>query len=135
MLLTIVSTRTRAFGPSWRTAFGHADGRGAHRGRPGAALRPAGHGPRQHRRHGGPWRADRRARKRTEEHTEGEKPVVRERVTGSFTRRVRLGDAADSAKVEAGYQDGVLTVRVPLAETAQAAQGGDPDRRAQGIAA
>jgi HSP20 family protein len=57
--------------------------------------------------------------KRTEEHTEGEKPVVRERITGSFTRRVRLGDAADSAKVEAGYQDGVLTVRVPLAETAK----------------
>ena len=57
--------------------------------------------------------------KRTEEHTEGEKPVVRERITGSFTRRVRLGDAADSAKVEAGYQDGVLTVRVPLAEAAK----------------
>src|ERR1700751_2472042 len=57
--------------------------------------------------------------KRTEEHTEGEKPVVPERITGSFPRRVRLGDAADSAKVEAGYQDGVLTVRVPLAETAK----------------
>jgi HSP20 family protein len=73
--------------------------------------------------------------KRTEEHTEGEKPVVRERITGSFTRRVRLGDAADSAKVEAGYQDGVLTVRVPLAETAKPRkveiQAGDP----KGIAA
>lgn len=57
--------------------------------------------------------------KRTEEHTEGEKAVVRERVTGTFSRRVRLGDAADSAKVEAGYQDGVLTVRVPLAEAAK----------------
>lgn len=57
--------------------------------------------------------------KRTEEHTEGEKAVVRERITGTFSRRVRLGDAADSAKVEAGYQDGVLTVRVPLAETAK----------------
>jgi HSP20 family protein len=73
--------------------------------------------------------------KRTEEHTEGEKPVVRERITGSFTRRVRLGDAADSAKVEAGYQDGVLTVRVPLAETAKPRkveiQAGEP----KGIAA
>jgi len=75
------------------------------------------------------------AAKRTEEHTEGEKPVVRERITGSFTRRVRLGDAADSAKVEAGYQDGVLTVRVPLAETAKPRkveiQAGEP----KGIAA
>ena len=73
--------------------------------------------------------------KRTEEHTEGEKPVVRERITGSFTRRVRLGDAADSATVEAGYQDGVLTVRVPLAETAKPRkveiQAGEP----KGIAA
>ncbi|HTT53879.1 MAG TPA: Hsp20/alpha crystallin family protein [Streptosporangiaceae bacterium] len=57
--------------------------------------------------------------KRTEEHAEGEKPFIRERITGTFSRRVRLGDAADAAKVEAGYQDGVLTVRVPLAETAK----------------
>ena len=28
--------------------------------------------------------------KRTEEYTEDEKPFIRERVTGSFTRRVRL---------------------------------------------
>jgi HSP20 family protein len=75
------------------------------------------------------------AAKRTEERAEGEKQVVRERITGSFTRRVRLGDAADSAKVEAGYQDGVLTVRVPLAETAKPRkveiQAGEP----KGIAA
>jgi HSP20 family protein len=57
--------------------------------------------------------------KRTEEHTEGEKAVVRERITGTFSRRIRLGDAADAAKVEAGYEDGVLTVRVPLAEAAK----------------
>lgn len=57
--------------------------------------------------------------KRTEEHTDGEEQVVRERITGTFSRRVRLGDAADSAKIEAGYQDGVLTVRVPLAEAAK----------------
>ena len=30
---------------------------------------------------------------RSEEHSEGEKPFVRERVMGSFTRRVRLSDS------------------------------------------
>jgi HSP20 family protein len=60
------------------------------------------------------------ARREEEEHAEGDKPVIRERVIGSFTRRVRLGGAAETDKVEAGYRDGVLTVRVPLAETAKA---------------
>ena len=40
-------------------------------------------------------------------------------MTGTFSRRIRLGDAIDSAKVEAGYEHGVLTVRVPLAEAAK----------------
>ena len=57
--------------------------------------------------------------KRDEELAEGEKPYIRERVTGTFSRRIRLGDAIDSAKVEAGYEHGVLTVRVPLAEAAK----------------
>lgn len=57
--------------------------------------------------------------KRDEELSEGEKPYVRERVTGTFSRRIRLGDAIDSAAVEAGYEHGVLTVRVPLAEAAK----------------
>jgi HSP20 family protein len=57
--------------------------------------------------------------KRDEELAEGEKPYVRERVTGTFSRRIRLGDAIDSAAVEAGYSRGVLTVRVPLAEAAK----------------
>lgn len=56
---------------------------------------------------------------RTIERAEGETPFVRERVTGSFTRRVRLGQMADADKVEADYRDGVLTVRVPLAEQAK----------------
>jgi HSP20 family protein len=56
---------------------------------------------------------------RSEELAEGEKPYVRERVTGTLSRRIRLGDAIDSAAVEAGYSDGVLTVRVPLAEAAK----------------
>ncbi len=56
---------------------------------------------------------------RDRELAEGEKPYVRERVTGTFSRRIRLGYAIDSAGVEAGYEHGVLTVRVPLAEAAE----------------
>ena len=56
---------------------------------------------------------------RNEEYTEGEKPVIRERVMGSYVRRVRLSDAVDAEKIEAGYTDGVLTVHVPVMETAK----------------
>jgi HSP20 family protein len=59
------------------------------------------------------------AAKRSEELAEGEKPYIRERIVGSFSRRVYLGDAVDSDKVEAGYESGVLTVRVPLAKAAK----------------
>jgi HSP20 family protein len=57
--------------------------------------------------------------KRSEETTEGENPVRRERVRGSFTRRVYLGDTLDSEKIEATYNDGVLAIRLPLLEKAQ----------------
>ncbi|SRR6266567_5487450 len=55
---------------------------------------------------------------RSEEYAETEKPFIRERATGSFTRRVRLSDAVDAEKIDASYDRGVLTVRVPLAEKA-----------------
>jgi HSP20 family protein len=58
--------------------------------------------------------------KRDEEKTDAERPFIRERVTGSLRRRVYLGDAYDADKVEAAYENGVLTVRVPLAEQAKA---------------
>jgi HSP20 family protein len=57
--------------------------------------------------------------RRAQEHEESEKPFIRERLTGSYTRRVRLSDAADAEKIEAGYSDGVLTVHVPVAEQAK----------------
>jgi HSP20 family protein len=56
--------------------------------------------------------------KRTEEYSEGEKPFVRERVMGSFTRRVRLADSVDADKISAAYDGGVLRVTVPLQERA-----------------
>jgi HSP20 family protein len=57
--------------------------------------------------------------KRDEEYTENDKLFVRERITGTFTRRVRLSDDLDSAAVEASFNDGVLSVRIPVAEKAQ----------------
>jgi HSP20 family protein len=56
---------------------------------------------------------------RSEEYTEGEKPFIRERVMGSYTRRLRLSDAVDAEKIEASYTDGVLTVHVPVEERAK----------------
>ncbi len=56
---------------------------------------------------------------RKEERAEGENPFVRERLMGTFTRRISLGDSVDSDHIEAAYHDGVLTVRVPLAEHAK----------------
>lgn len=44
---------------------------------------------------------------------------LRERPTGTFTRRVHLSEDLDGDQVEAGYDSGVLAVRVPLAETAK----------------
>jgi len=57
--------------------------------------------------------------KRAEEYADAEKPFVRERVMGSFTRRIRLSDSVDAEKISAGYDSGVLRVTVPLVEQAQ----------------
>ena len=56
--------------------------------------------------------------KRSEEYAEGEKPFVRERIMGSFTRRIRLSDSVDAEKIAASYDGGVLRVSVPLQERA-----------------
>ena len=56
---------------------------------------------------------------RTEETGQDEKLITRERVTGSFTRRLYLGDTLDTDKIEAAFADGVLTLRLPRLATAQ----------------
>ena len=58
--------------------------------------------------------------KRAEEYAEGEKPFIRERAMGSFARRVYLADTADTENIEAGFDAGVLTVRIPVQEKAKA---------------
>lgn len=56
---------------------------------------------------------------REEEHAEDDRLFVRERVTGSFTRRVYLSEHLDPEKIEADYANGVLSVRVPVLEAAK----------------
>ncbi|HUD35632.1 MAG TPA: Hsp20/alpha crystallin family protein [Streptosporangiaceae bacterium] len=57
--------------------------------------------------------------KRDETFGEQDKPVVRERVMGTFTRKIRLTETVDTEKVEAQYENGVLTVVLPIAEQAK----------------
>jgi HSP20 family protein len=52
--------------------------------------------------------------KRSEEHSEDEKPFIRERIMGSFTRRIRLSDSVDAENISAAFDAGVLRVHVPL---------------------
>jgi HSP20 family protein len=44
--------------------------------------------------------------------------LYREREVGRFVRTLRLPVAAEEGKIEAAYQDGILTVRVPKPATA-----------------
>jgi HSP20 family protein len=56
--------------------------------------------------------------KRSDEYADGEKPFIRERAMGTFTRWVRLSDSVDADNIQAAYDGGVLRVTVPLAERA-----------------
>lgn len=50
---------------------------------------------------------------------EGDEVLARERVHGTSTRQLLLGDSLDPDRLEASYEHGVLTVRVPVAERAK----------------
>ncbi|MFP5377039.1 MAG: Hsp20/alpha crystallin family protein [Acidimicrobiia bacterium] len=50
---------------------------------------------------------------------EGDEIVVAERPQGSFTRQLFLGEGLDPDRIEASYDQGVLTVTVPVAEQAK----------------
>ena len=61
--------------------------------------------------------------------------LASERPRGVFSRQLVLGDILDMTKIEAGYDGGVLKLRVPVAEQAkprkiQIASGSDADRAA-----
>lgn len=57
---------------------------------------------------------------RTFAQNEGVETLVRERPYGTFSRRLFLGDSLDTDRLEAAYADGVLTVKIPVAERAKA---------------
>jgi HSP20 family protein len=50
---------------------------------------------------------------------EGEEVLVAERPRGVFTRQLFLGDTLDAGGVQASYDQGVLTVTIPVAEAAK----------------
>ena len=50
---------------------------------------------------------------------EGDQWLVTERPQGAYTRQLLLGDALDLDRIEASYHDGVLTLRIPVAEQAK----------------
>jgi HSP20 family protein len=45
--------------------------------------------------------------------------VASERPQGTFNRQLFLGEGLDADRVEASYENGVLTVRIPVAEQAK----------------
>jgi HSP20 family protein len=47
---------------------------------------------------------------------EGDEVIVDERPTGEFTRQLFLGENLDPTKLQASYDRGVLTLRIPVAE-------------------
>lgn len=57
--------------------------------------------------------------RREEEIGQDERVFVRERPMGTFTRRVYLSEHLDSEGIDAGYHNGVLTVRIPVLERAK----------------
>jgi HSP20 family protein len=65
------------------------------------------------------------------ETADGSRVLVSERPQGAFTRRLRLGEALDGNRTEARYDNGVLTLTIPVAEQAkprkvEITRGGEP---------
>ena len=50
---------------------------------------------------------------------DGQELVVAERPQGTFTRQLFLGESLNPDGIQAGYEDGVLTVTIPVAEQAK----------------
>ncbi|MEE1930074.1 Hsp20/alpha crystallin family protein [Streptomyces sp. TRM 70351] len=50
---------------------------------------------------------------------EGAEMLVAERPTGAFSRQLFLGETLDTERIDASYEAGVLTLRIPVAEQAK----------------
>ncbi len=59
------------------------------------------------------------AAERNWQRQEGDQPYFGERYRGNFRRQIQLGDGLDLENLEADLHDGVLTVRIPVAEQAK----------------
>jgi HSP20 family protein len=53
------------------------------------------------------------------ESKEEDQVVIRERPQGQFTRQLLLGESLDTDRIEANYENGVLTLSIPIAEQAK----------------
>lgn len=53
------------------------------------------------------------------ERQDGDQMYSSDRLQGRFHRQVHLGDGLDAEAIEADYHDGVLTLRIPVAEKAK----------------
>jgi HSP20 family protein len=63
---------------------------------------------------------------------EGDELVISERPQGTFSRQLLLGDSLDTDHITARYDQGVLTITIPVAEQSKArkvqvAHGGEPE--------
>jgi HSP20 family protein len=59
---------------------------------------------------------------RAERRPSAEQPAemqIRERPVGVFTRQLFLGDALDTENIQASFESGVLTLRIPVRERAK----------------
>ena len=57
---------------------------------------------------------------RTPRSVDGVKWIARERTSGSFLRQLNLGLGIDTAGISANYENGVLSVVIPVSEKAKA---------------
>ncbi len=51
--------------------------------------------------------------------SDGTEMIASERPRGVFSRQLGLGDALDTDNIKAGYEAGVLTLRIPVSERAK----------------
>jgi HSP20 family protein len=56
---------------------------------------------------------------RSWQRAEGDEVLVAERPQGSFTRQLFLGEGLDIDRIAANYENGVLTLTIPMAERAK----------------
>jgi HSP20 family protein len=60
-----------------------------------------------------------KAERRPAQATENVEMQVAERPLGVFSRQLFLGDTLDTDRIDASYEAGVLTLRIPIAERAK----------------